>query len=688
MNTLKISILLLAAITLFSCQKDEDVKPATNPRFSVAYVQNIDASGVEFAANVFEFGSEEILEYGFVFSKTPNPSIETGDVVKQSGKPETIFKLIADYGMRQGSEYFVAAFVRTNRSLVYSEQIKFTSKGSLGFIFDAISAPEEVYFGDTITVSGRNFSRISSNYRVQVMGANAQILDLSPTSFKIVLPPVFGFTEKQAEQGLFDFKIDISGKELLVEWPLNFRTAKFTTNTSKEFTWGESISISGSDLMSETVKVRYKNPEGNFFEIPIDFFSSNQIRFKPKAPIEEQSPTLEITVRGKKYLLENAFKLKGSEINPGQGFNIFSSDPFTIFGQNFNPDFTRLNKITSDTPGLNFEILESTSEKITLRVYQTDDFFLPRTLALFSNTFGVKSKNSVTVTFKDLSLPFLSLSDHIEDSEYVLGSATDGKKGYIVTTKKIVEFDPSTKTSSLVYTFPEQFQLYWYSFVVSSPNGKIYIGGDGNPLQSPSNVPYIFELDPISKQVTLLPSHPSNLVYITSAYSTEQYLYCDGGWLIESVNGYTEKPERWRYSMLERKWEKLISPSITYQGQISKLLGFRYKNQLYRFGYSPENFIPSLFRFDPQTEDWEKLAEFENLENLQASHVPVIGNKAYFQSNSVLAELNLDDYSVKMLNSENGRQALVNFPIVIGNTIFSTSFNRVYEADPAYFKFE
>lgn len=687
MNTLKISILLLAAITLFSCQKDEDVKPATNPRFSVAYVQNIDASGVEFAANVFEFGSEEILEYGFVFSKTPNPSIETGDLVKQSGKPEVIFKLIADYGMRQGTEYFVAAFVRTNKSLVYSEQIKFISKGSLGFLFDSISAPGEVYFGDTIIVSGRNFSKISSNYRVQMMGTNAQILDQNPTSFKIIIPPVFGFSEKQAEQGLFDFKIDISGKELLVEWPLNFRAAKFTTNTSKEFTWGESISISGSDLMSETVKVRYKNPEGNYFEIPVDFFSSNEIRLKPKAPIEEQSPTLEITVRGKKYLLENAFKLKGSEINPGQEFNIFSSDPFTIFGQNFNPDFTRLNKITSDTPGLNFEILESTSDRITLRVYQTADFFLPRTFALFSNTFGIQSKNYVYITHIDLSLPRLSLSPHIEEFEYVLGSASYGKKGYVLTAKKIVEFDPVAKTTSLVHTFAEEYKINKYSFVVNSPNGKIYIGGHGNTLESENELPFIFELDPMSKQVTQLPPHPSNLVYTVSAYSTEQYLYCDGGWTHEYSVGYTEQPERWRYSILDKKWEKLSTPSITYQGQILTLLSFRYKNRLFRFGFSPENFIPTLFLFDPMAENWEKLAEFENIQNLIACQVPVIGNKAYFESNSGIVELNLDDYSIKRVNPGGGSHNLVNL-MAIGDKIYSTSFNRVYEADPAYFKFD
>lgn len=430
MNTKYLLIILSAAISLVSCQKDEDVKPATNPRFSVAYVQNIDARGVEFAANVFELGSEEVLEYGFVFSRNPNPKIETADIVSETGKPENVFKLTADYAMQEGMEYFVAAFIKTNRSIVYSEQIKFTSKGSLGFIFESITAPEIVYFGDTITVYGRNFSLVSSNYRVQVMGANAQIHDLSQTSFKIILPPVFAFDELLSDQGLFDIKIGISGKELLVKWPMNFRTASLSTNTEREFGWAESITIKGEYLTSEIVKIRYKNPEGRYFEIPVDYFSSNEIRFKPKAPIEEQSPTLEFTVRGKKMLLENAFRLKPAEINPGQSFIVSTQELITIFGSNFNPEFQKVNKLLTDLPGLYIEIHDLQPDRITLRPANTYFTFLPRKLELFSDTFGVRSLNSATVEYTDPSLGFLNLYPGLDDYENAQGSSSEENTVY------------------------------------------------------------------------------------------------------------------------------------------------------------------------------------------------------------------------------------------------------------------
>jgi hypothetical protein len=519
------------------------------------------------------------------------------------------------------------------------------------------------------------------------MGANAQIIDLNPTSFKIIIPPVFGFGEKQANQGLFDFRIDISGKELLVEWPLNFRSAELSPNTSKEFRWDESISISGKNLMSEAVKIRYKNPEGNYFDIPVDFFSSTEIRFKPKAPIAEQSPSLEITVRGKQYLLENAFLLKSAEIDPGQNFTILNGEVFTISGQNFNPDFYRINELASDLPGLNFEIYETKTDRITFRIIPRDDFFLPRSLVIYANNFGLKSENSASISFGDITLPFLSTSEQIGDFEYVLGSVAVGDKGYFFSPQKIVEFDPRKRNSTLVYNFPEKYQLTVFPFVVPAPNGRIYVGGQGIIDGSSNELPIIFELDPATKQVKVLPQHPSNLVYTISAYTTEKYLYCDGGFAHDPSLGYTEKSERWRYSIVEGKWEKLPTPSFSYQGQIVRLLGFRYKNRLFRFGYSPENFMASLFRFDPVTESWENLAEFENLQNLTAGQVPVVGNKAYFESNSGLVEMNLDDYSIRRINLGGNSHSLVNL-MVIGDKIYSTSFNRVYETDPAYFKYD
>jgi hypothetical protein len=167
----KYLVLSILSVSLFSgCQKEEDVKPATNPRFSVAFIQEIDESGVQFAANVFDHGSDEILEYGFVYSQTAVPLVEKDEVVRESGKPGQVFELKGIHSMKVGNQYQVAAFMKTSKGIVYSKVISFISKGSLGFIFSEFVSPDLVYFGDTVVVKGSNFSKSLSNYRVMVQG--------------------------------------------------------------------------------------------------------------------------------------------------------------------------------------------------------------------------------------------------------------------------------------------------------------------------------------------------------------------------------------------------------------------------------------------------------------------------------------------------------------------------------------
>ena len=91
-------VLISFCTGLISCHTEEPV-PLSHPRFSVAFVQDIDANRVQFAANVFDYGSEEILEFGFAFGREPNPRKGSSEFVRQSGKPDAFFSLDAAHGM-------------------------------------------------------------------------------------------------------------------------------------------------------------------------------------------------------------------------------------------------------------------------------------------------------------------------------------------------------------------------------------------------------------------------------------------------------------------------------------------------------------------------------------------------------------------------------------------------------------
>src|SRR5690554_2033843 len=102
--------LLLAFLSLNACEEAE-LNPRTNPRFSVAFVQEIDNTGAEFAANVYDFGSEAIDEYGFLYSTEAEPRFGNSEVVKAAGKPEKSFSLKATHSMVAGETYHVVAYL-------------------------------------------------------------------------------------------------------------------------------------------------------------------------------------------------------------------------------------------------------------------------------------------------------------------------------------------------------------------------------------------------------------------------------------------------------------------------------------------------------------------------------------------------------------------------------------------------
>ncbi|MFC5624424.1 hypothetical protein [Algoriphagus winogradskyi] len=120
--------LLIFSLLFFSCNDKENVLPRTNPRFSTPSVQVINQSEVEFIAQVYDYGSDEIIEYGFVFNNRSQLEIGKDQVVKGSGRPEKSFRLVSNHSFEISKTYYVVAFIKTNKSVIYSQAIPFNSK--------------------------------------------------------------------------------------------------------------------------------------------------------------------------------------------------------------------------------------------------------------------------------------------------------------------------------------------------------------------------------------------------------------------------------------------------------------------------------------------------------------------------------------------------------------------------------
>lgn len=692
MKTRIIAVLVLTVSLMYSCQKEEDVKPATNPRFSVAFIQELDGEGVQFAANVFDFGSDEILEYGFVYSPTSVPKVEKDDVVSQKGKPSASFELKGTHSMKLGEKYWVAAFIKTSKGIVYSKVIDFVSKGSLGFLFSEIVAPPTVFFGDTLEVRGSNFSKIPGNYRVTVQGVPAKVLEVSGLGFKFVLPDMFPIGEKQVTQGLYVFEISVAGKVLELEYPLNFRQANFKIDPNQVVNYEDTLVIEGSYLSSESIEVKYFAENGNEYKLPVVDFSSSKIRFRPLAKFQESNPEIKVTIRGKKYILSNSFKLKAPEVDSGQAFLRKTFEWTSLKGKNFNIHYPEWNSLSFGGLDLNYEILNVSPTNLTFRVLAGNDLYIPRNIEVYPNNSGKNSINSVKLTFTDPVLPFLNAEGIFKEDYGIGGGVPMGDYGYFFRVNSIYKFTPGTRKMELIVENKNSDALLANIFTLKSPNGKIYSGGHADNVFFYQSSPEMFEFDPSNNTLVKLPKIPSDVIQPLSVYATNKYLYYEGGFKITPAQGYVEVNERWRYEFSTKTWKKLASQTEIKDYSL-RLKSFWYKGKLYQIGVEnrEENFIV-LQEFDQLKETWVTVASFSNQDPIESEVIPIIGNEAFLFTPTRVIKINLDSFSESVVQNIGEEHSMLWFSTMsvlgINGKIYSTNIGfQVLELDPAYFTY-
>lgn len=687
-----LALLVLTVSLMYSCQKDEDVKPATNPRFSVAFIQELDGDGVQFAANVYDFGSDEILEYGFVYSPTPVPKVEKDDIVSQTGKPSASFELRGTHSMKLGEKYWVAAFIKTSKGIVYSKVIDFVSKGSLGFLFSEIVGPETVFFGDTLEVRGSSFSKIPGNYRVTVQGVPAKVLEVSGLGFKFVLPDLFPIGEKQVTQGLYAFEISVAGKVLELEYPLDFRQANFEIDPNQVVNYEDTLIIEGSYLSSESIEVKYFAENGNEYKLPVVDFSASKIRFRPIAKFQESNPKIQITLRGKKYIVSNSFKLKAPEVDSGQAFLRKTFEWTTLKGKNFNIHYPEMNSLSFGGLDLNYEIQNVSSTNLTFRIWAGNDQFIPRNIEVYPNNSGQNSINSVKLTFTDPVLPFFKAEGVFREDYGIGGGVSMGDYGYFFRVNSIYKFTPSARKMELVAENKNSDSFLANIFTLKSPNGKIYSGGHSENVFSVQSSPQIFEFDPSNNTLIKLPKIPSDVIQPLSVYSTDRYLYYEGGFKITPAVGYVEVNERWRYEFATRTWKKLAGQTEIKDYSL-RLKSFWYKGKLYQIGVeNREDNVVALQKFDQLEETWITVASFSFGDVVESEVIPIIANEAFIFTPTQIVKINLDTYSESIVQNIGEESSMLWFSAMqvmgINGKIYSTLYgSEVVELDPDYFTY-
>lgn len=681
---LVLAILFLGGLA--SCSEDE-VIPRTNPRFSVAFVQMVDRSGAEFAANVYDLGSEEILEYGFVYGLNTGLSIETGNFVSEKGSPGKEFRLKSTHSMPLGANIYVSAFIKTNQGVVYSLPYRFVSQGSDGFLFDRIEIPQEVYFGDTLIVYGSKLSRVPTDYSASIQRVPAIVTKIKDGSFGVVIPRSVTFQEGVGQIQDFEFEFKVSDKVLKVNKPVKFKSPEFTISTPSELSYTEDLVIRGKYLHDDNLRVRYVNSEGNNFLLKVTEPSDGLVKIGLNALFTEPNPKLEVTIRGQVYPLEGFLKLKETKINPGQvvQFRGFSGTA-TIKGENFNSFLLDYNEFKLSPEIFKVDILSiSPSEMEISFEYKFDKGPGSRITELRMTNAGITSTNSLKLEWTNPGIPYVLTGDY----NFTLGEGKTvglGEKGYMINSLGIYEIDPSSRSFNRIANSPTPGMNPARIFAIPA-DGKIFFGTYSNQ-ESRTGEKLFFVFDPVTRNVKSLPKIPSSDNSFQSAVFYKGSIYYQGD-EIDLMTGIDGNIKRYRFDLASQTWEKL--PDLNQpDGMFNNFTSFEYKGKIYATGiYQPNPFsvFLGLYEFNTATHSWDLLGPIRGTESLAIQKFFIIDEVIYGLGNNRLFILDLEKGEIQApeyLEAHNGFAQSPN-SFQLGNRFYLYTGIAFWQYDPNYF---
>ncbi|MBB6324657.1 hypothetical protein FHS59_000272 [Algoriphagus iocasae] len=662
-----------------SCNKEE-VIPRTNPRFSVTMVQDISEGGAEFRAQMIDYGSDEILEYGFVYSEGENPKIGYGDFVSEQGRPNEFFTLKAITGLIKGKTYFVAAYLKTNAGIIYSEPSSFLAQGSEGFVLNRIELKQPVYFGDTILVFGEKLSSNPAYYDVTVNGIPALVSNLSNTGFKIKIPSWFETERVDDEHVVLTINLKVVGKTLDLRESVRFKEPEFIPQPVQEVFYKEKVVVKGNYLLSDEVKVIMKNDTGGGWELPLVSFEENEVGFL--AEINNyiyKNGSLFLRIRGKDYPMEDVFKMKGSELEPGQLIRGSSREYFVVKGSNFIEQY-QSNEFSTNIPGIN-AYSEYSSENEVVMYFNGE--IVTRELKLFANNFGQKSQNFAEIHFTDPYLNYLKMPSEFRDYRFIQESGvTVGDIGYFFLERNVYRIDPKTRGVSIVAKAPESVFHLAGGFSYAAINGKIYLGA----VSSSESQGSFWEFDPKTNGLRRLADIPSKAKKPKLVYATQTHLYYEGGYT-QGAGGYTWDPGVFKYSFASNSWEKL-NREFDNDDYLILFRTFRYNGSIYTIRDETQSIYPVIRKFNESTEDWEFVRDLGYYERVTtANELFVIGDWVYSFNHQSWAAFNMKTFENKIWErSYESSSFAMNYSFQANGKIYAYDGNNyLVEIDPAYF---
>ena len=210
------------------------------PKVRTLEVTNITENGATFVAEVTHEGKVSITEHGFAWALSLPDATRDERVYLGSFSGTGRFEAEIGTTLKEGLVYEVCAFVKAGEYTVYGDWVKFQSLGSgAPEIIDFM--PKSAGWGDTVAISGRQFSHRNITNKIFVEDQECIPFVSSDTVLRFVLPPT-------VTKLLNSVSVSILGNVATSIYKLTFILPEVYGFTPESGFWGDTITFSGRYL--------------------------------------------------------------------------------------------------------------------------------------------------------------------------------------------------------------------------------------------------------------------------------------------------------------------------------------------------------------------------------------------------------------------------------------------------------
>lgn len=330
MNTIKILSFVALFVSFISCEEKEE-----NPKIVTSKNTALSASRFYVEASVPERGDIPIVDYGFVYSIGPNTpyngmgmetKVSLGKTLSADVFSTTIILENVDYYYNDYSCH-VRAYLTNEKGTVYG---KFLSAAILRLQATNI-IPSSAKTGDTVIISGTNFSTELSDNLVTFNNVSGRIIEATSSNLKVVVPA--GITNNWYDSYISirvksgGQTIDLNNRFILAPSPTGF--------SPKNGTWGTSITITGNSLNNVYVY---------FNDISVGSYSAynNSLTVNVPSEVREKSFKIYIKSNGEKIEVPGgSFTMDKMQIYSFTPQKVLQGSNITVSGSNYNSYYDR-----------------------------------------------------------------------------------------------------------------------------------------------------------------------------------------------------------------------------------------------------------------------------------------------------------------------------------------------------------